>query len=49
MLYWSVAFFIVAIIAGVFGFFGIAAAAVSRLSQRRDRPRTGVGVWPSTQ
>ncbi|HUR41982.1 MAG TPA: DUF1328 family protein [Verrucomicrobiae bacterium] len=27
MLYWSVAFFIVAIIAGVFGFFGIAAAA----------------------
>jgi len=27
MLYWCVVFFIVAIIAGVFGFFGIAAAA----------------------
>jgi uncharacterized membrane protein YtjA (UPF0391 family) len=27
MLYWSVAFFIVAIIAGVFGFMGIASAA----------------------
>jgi uncharacterized membrane protein YtjA (UPF0391 family) len=28
MLNWSIAFFIVAIIAGVFGFFGIASAAV---------------------
>lgn len=27
MLYWSVVFFVVAIIAGVFGFFGIAEAA----------------------
>lgn len=27
MLYWSAAFFIVAIIAGAFGFFGIASAA----------------------
>jgi uncharacterized membrane protein YtjA (UPF0391 family) len=27
MLYWSITFFIVAIIAGVFGFFGIASAA----------------------
>jgi len=28
MLNWSIAFFIVAIVAGVFGFFGIASAAV---------------------
>jgi uncharacterized membrane protein YtjA (UPF0391 family) len=28
MLYWAAVFFVIALVAGVFGFFGIAAAAV---------------------